>query len=117
MGAFDDFKKAAAPKPPTKHDVKSLGGMAVYVRDPSSADADEWRVYCHQNQGKAVPFAAKLCQLLLCTEDGSPLVPSGAQGLRELAGMSAAALDELSAICLPKVTPPTTEEVAELEKN
>jgi hypothetical protein len=115
--SFDELLKLAERKPAIAYTVKAWGGRQVYVRDPSSADVDRWRVYCAQNKDKPVPFSAKLVQLLLCDEAGELLVPQDDEALEALADSDASAIDEIAAFCLPMVNGGTNEEIEEIQKN
>jgi hypothetical protein len=114
---FDELLSLAKPKPPLEYHVKAWDGRKVYVRDPSSADVDEWRMYCSRNRERTVPFAAKLVQILLCDAAGERLVPQTDDALRALAGSDAAAINEISVYCLSLVNEPGDEEMEEAEKN
>lgn len=114
---FDELLDLAKLKGPLSLEVKAWGGRKVFVRDPSSADVDEWRMYCNQNKGKTVPFAAKLCQLMLCDEAGERIVPQDDEALEALAGVDADGIDEVSQFCLPLVNGAIDEEVDQIEKN
>jgi len=115
--SFDEILSLAARSGPIEYEVKAWGGRKVFIRDPSSADVDQWRVYCHANQGKGVPFSARLCQLLLCDEDGNRIVPQTDEALQALADSDAAAIAEIAEHCLPMVNAMTQEESEELQKN
>lgn len=115
--SFDALLDLAKPKPPLEYAVKAWGGRVVYVRDPSSADVDEWRMYCNRNRDRAVPFAAKLVSILLSDKDGNRLVPQTDEALAKLAAGDATAIDELSQLCLRLVAEPTSEAMEEAEKN
>lgn len=117
VSTFDEILSLAARKAPLALDVKAWGGRRVFVRDPSTADADEWRMYCNKHKDTAAPFSAKLAQIMLCDEKGDRIVPQDDEALQALADGSVAALDEIAAFCLPLVNNPTNEEVEEIQKN
>lgn len=114
---FDELLKLAERKPAIEYQVKAWGGQKVYVRDPSSADVDEWRVYCSRHKDETVPFSAKLCQIMLCDEKGERIVPQEAEALEALADADAGAIDEIAAFCLPMVNGATNDEIQEIQKN
>lgn len=115
--SFDQLLDLARPKPPAEYAVKAWGGRVVHLRDPSSADVDEWRVYCAKHRDQSVPFAAKLVSILLADKDGNRLVPQTDEALARLAASDAAAIDELSQHCLQLVAEPTHEDLEDAEKN
>lgn len=114
---FDELLELGARKPPQELKVQALGGRSVWIREPSSAEADEWRVYCQKHQGQSVPFFAKLVSLMLCDEDGKRVVPEGDAALAALAAGSSAWIDEVGRACLPYVKEPTIDDVEEIQKN
>lgn len=114
--SFDELLDLAKPKAPLEHHVKAWG-RTIYVRDPSSADVDEWRMYCSRNREKTVPFAAKLVQIMLCDKNGDRLVPQTDEALEALAASDAAAINEISTFCLTLVNEPGDEQMEEAEKN
>ncbi len=114
---FDELLSLAATKGPIPYTVKAWGNREVFVRDPSSADVDEWRMYCRRNQEKDVPFSAKLVQIMLCDENGDRVVPDDDEALAALAAGDAAGIDELANFCLPLVNGGTNEEIEEIQKN
>lgn len=115
--SFDDILGLAARKGPLEYAVKAWDGKTVLVRDPSSADVDEWRMYCRKNQDKIVPFSAKLCQIMLCDEAGERSIPQDEESLQALADGNPRAIDEIAKFCLPMVNDPGDEEIEELQKN
>lgn len=115
--SFDEILALAARKGPLEYQVKAWAGKVVHLRDPSSADVDEWKVYCHANQGKPVPFSAKLCQILLCDENGERIVPQNEDGLAALADVDAGAIEEIASFCIPLVNQATDDEIQEVQKN
>jgi hypothetical protein len=117
VSTFDELLKLAERKPAVEYHVKAWGGRKVFVRDPSSADVDEWRVYCSRHKDQSVPFSAKLCQIMLCDDQGERIVPQDAEALGALADGDAAAIDEIAAFCLPMVNGATNEEIEEIQKN
>jgi hypothetical protein len=112
---FDQLLDLAARKGPLEFTIKALGGHRVFVRDPSSADVDEWRMWCRNHQGGDKPMAAKLVQLLLCDSHGDRLVPQTDEALQDLADSNPRAIDEIAHFCLPLVNE-TTDEAMEEEK-
>jgi hypothetical protein len=115
--SFDELLALAAAKSPIAYTVKAWGDRQIYVRDPSSADVDEWRVYCSRNQNQSVPFSAKLVQLMLCDESGERVVPQDDEALAALADGDAAGIDEIAKFCLPLVNGGTNDEIEEIKKN
>jgi len=97
--------------------VKALGGRTVYLRHPTSADADQWRKYCHTHKDDEAPMSAKLLAILLSDEDGRPIVPQGSKAIEELARRSPAAIDEIAKVAIPMINEPTEEEVEAEIKN
>lgn len=115
--SFDELLELAKSKAPIPYEVKAWGGKKIYVRDPSSADVDEWRMYCNRNKDKSVPFSAKLAQIMLCDEAGERIVPQDDEALEALAAGDAAGLDEISQFCLPLINGGTDDEIEEIQKN
>ena len=114
INSFDDLLAALKPAgTPIEYAVKAWGGRKVYVRTPSSADADRWRFYCNAHRDGSKPLMAKLVQILLCDAHGTPIVPDEAEALDELASSHPRAIDEIAQFCLPLITDPTEEEVEE----
>jgi hypothetical protein len=114
--SFDELIDLAARKGPLEYEVKALGGKKVLVRDPSSADVDEWRMWCRNHQGGGKPMAAKLVQLLLCDEAGERTVPQTDEGLQQLADSNPKAIDEIAKFCLPLVNEPSEDDLEEEKK-
>lgn len=116
MLTFDQILELAKRKPAIPYTVKAWG-KEIFVRDPSSADADEWRLYCFQNKGKQVPVAAKMAQIMLCDAEGNRIVPDGEEALAALADMPAAGLDELFGFCQGLMDSPSDDDIEEERKN
>jgi hypothetical protein len=109
---FDELLDLAARKGPIEYEVKAWGGRKVFVRDPSSADVDEWRMYCSRNAAAGGrPFAAKLVSLMLCDEDGERIVPQTEEALAKLADGDPKAIDEIAKFCLPLVNEPSEDDL------
>ncbi len=115
MLKFDELLDLAARQGPIEFEVKAFGGRKVFVRDPSSADVDEWRMWCRNHQGGDRPMAAKLVQIMLCDAQGDRVVPQTDDALQQLADSNPRAIDEIAHFCLPLVSEPT-DEVLEEEK-
>lgn len=115
--SFDELLDLARPKGPIPYRVKAWGGREVLLRDPTSKDVDEWRFYCNRNRERAVPFAAKLCQILLCNEAGDRVVPQDDEALEALAAGDAAGISEIAEFASTLIAVPTDDEVEQLEKN
>ncbi len=114
--SFDELISLAALKGgPLELEVKSLGGRKVFVRNPSSADVDQWRMYCNKHQGGDAPLAARLVQIMLCDEHGNRTVPQTDEALAALAESDPKPIDEIAKFCLPLVNEPT-EQALEDEK-
>lgn len=113
--SFDELLDLAARGPALEVQVKALGGRTVHVRNPSSADVDEWRMWCNRHQAGDRPLAAKLVQIMLCDPDGNRTVPQTDEALAQLADRDPKVIDEIAKFCLPLVNEPT-EEVLEDEK-
>lgn len=116
MIKFDELLDLAARKGPLEYEVKAWGGRKVFVRDPSSADVDEWRVWCRNHIGGGKPMAAKLVQIMLCDEHGERIVPQTQEGLEQLADLNPRGIDELAAFCLQLVNEPSEEALEEEKK-
>jgi hypothetical protein len=114
--SFDELLDLAARKGPLECEVKAFGGKKVFVRDPSSADVDEWRMWCRNHQGGDRPMAAKLVQIMLCDEQGERVVPQTADGLQQLADSNPKAIDEIAKFCLPLVNEPSEDGLEEEKK-
>lgn len=116
---FDELLDLGRVKGPIAYQVKAWGGREIYVRDPSSADVDEWRMYCnrHKDSTTPVPFAAKLVQIMLCDDEGNRIVPQDEEALEALAATDAAGIDEISRFCMPIVNGVTDDEIEAIEKN
>lgn len=115
--SFDELLDLAVRKGPHEYQVKSLGGKTVYVRDPSSADVDAWRMHCNRHQSGDAPLAAKLVQLLLCDEEGERIVPQTEEALAKLADGDPRAIDEIAKFCLPLVNEPSDEDLENEKKD
>lgn len=114
--SFDELLDLAAVKGgPLAIQVKSLGGRTVHVRQPSSADVDQWRMWCSKHQAGDAPLAARLVQIMLCDEHGERVVPQTDEALEALAARDPRVIDEIAKVCLPLVNEPT-EEALEDEK-
>lgn len=115
---FDELLDLAARKGPIEFTVKAWGGKTIYLRDPSSADVDEWRMYCSRNQGASnKPFAAKLVQILLCDADGERVVPQTDEALAKLADSDPRAIDEIAKHALPLVNEPSEDDLENEKKD
>lgn len=114
--SFDELLDLASRKGPHEFTIKALGGQKIYVRDPSSADVDAWRMHCSKHQGGTAPLAAKLVQLLLCDEDGERVVPQTDEALAKLADGDPRAIDEIAKNCLPLVNEPSEDELEDEKK-
>jgi len=117
MLTFDELLDLAARKgAPLEYEVKAFGGKKVFIREPSSADIDEWRMWCRNHQGGDKPMAAKLVQILLCDQHGDRIVPQTDAALQQLADSSPRAIDEIAHFCLPLVNETTDQELEEEKK-
>jgi len=117
MITFDELLDLAARKGPIEVEVKALGGKKVFVRDPSSYDVDEWRMWCRNNQGGGKPMAAKLVQIMLCDKNGDRIAPQNDEGLQALADSNPKAIDEIAHFCLPLVNEPSEDDLEEEKKD
>lgn len=115
--SFDEILGLAARKGPLEYAVKAWDGKKIFVRDPSSADVDEWRMWCSRHRDGQKPLAAKLVQIMLCDESGEKVVPQDDDSLQALADGNPRAIDEIAKFCLPLVNEPGDEEIEELQKN
>lgn len=113
---FDEIMSLAARKGPFPVVVEAWGGKTVFIRDPSSSDVDEWRMYCSRNQSAATPFAAKLVQIMLCDESGEKIVPQTDEGMKALASLEPRGIDEIAKACLELVNDPTPQDIDEEKK-
>lgn len=113
---FDELLDLAARKGPVEYEVKAWGGRKVFLRDPSSGDVDDWRIYCSRNQAGGKPFAAKLVSLLLCDADGERIVPQTDEALAQLADSNAAAIDEIAKFALALVAEPSEDDLEQEKK-
>jgi hypothetical protein len=112
--SLDDLLAVLKPAgKPVPYKVKAWGGRTVYLRTPSSADADRWRFHVRAHKDASKPLTAKLAQILLCDASGNPIVPDDDAALDDLAASHPAALDEIAAVALPMINDPTDEEVEE----
>ena len=107
---------AAISGRPLELEVKSLGGRKVFVRNPTSADVDAWRMHCNKHQSGDAPLAARLLQILLCDEQGDQIVPQTPEALRALAASDPRVIDEIAKFCAPLVNEPTGEDLDEEKK-
>lgn len=115
--SFDELLDLAALKGgPLELEVKALGGRKVYVRNPTSADIDAWRMWANRNQNTGAPMAAKLVSIMLCDEHGDRIVPQSDEALAALAASDPKVIDEIAKFCLPLVNDPG-EEGIDAEKN
>jgi hypothetical protein len=116
--SFDELLDLAAIKGgPLDLEVKSLGGRKVFVRNPSSADVDQWRMYCNRHQSGDAPLAARLVQIMLCDERGRRTVPQTDEALAALAESDPRVVDEIAKFCLGLVNEPTEEALEEEKKD
>jgi hypothetical protein len=115
--SFDELLDLAARKGPHEFEVRALGGKKVYIRDPSSADVDAWRMHCSRHQSGDSPLAAKLVQLLLCDEEGERIVPQTEEALAKLADGDPKAIDEIAKLCLPLVQEPSEDDLENEKKD
>lgn len=116
MITFDDLLDLASRKGPIEITVKAMGGKTVLVRDPSSADCDEWRRWCFNNQSTGRPMAAKLVQIMLCDKDGEKVIPQTEEAFQQLADSDPRMIDEIAKACIPLVNEPSDDDL-EKEKN
>jgi hypothetical protein len=114
--SFDELLDLAVRKGPHEYEVKALGGKKIYVRDPSSADVDAWRMHCSRHQSGDAPLAAKLVQLLLSDESGERIVPQTDEALAKLADGDPRAIDEIAKFCLPLVNEPSEDDLENEKK-
>lgn len=114
---FDELLDLAARKAPLEYQVRAWGGRKIYLRDPSSADVDEWRMYCSRNQATSKPFAAKLVSLLLCDGEGERIVPQTDEAVAQLADGDAAAIDEIAKFALALVAEPSDDDLEQEKKD
>lgn len=114
---FDELLDLAKRKGPIEYEVKAWGGRKVLLRDPSSADVDEWRMWCSKHQDGSKPLAAKLVQILLCDDQGERIVPEGDDALQALADSSPRAIDEIAKFALQFVSEPTEQDIDDIQKN
>ena len=116
--SFDELLDLAALKGgPLELEVKSLGGRKVFVRNPSSGDVDQWRMWCNKHQSGDAPLAARLVQLMLCDERGERTVPQTDEALEALAASAPKVIDEIARFCVPLMQDPTEEQVEEEKKD
>jgi hypothetical protein len=112
--SFDDLLAVLKPAgTPVPYQVKAWGGRTVYLRTPSSADADRWRFHVQAHKDGSKPLIAKLLQILLCDANGNHIIPDDESALDDLASSHPAAIDEIGAVALPMINDPTAEEVEE----
>lgn len=118
MLTFDELLDLAAINGgPLELELKSLGGRKVFVRNPTSADVDAWRMHCNRHQAGDAPLAARLVQIMLCDEHGQPVVPQTPDALARLAGSDPRVIDEIAKFCAPLVNePPDTDARLDAEK-
>lgn len=114
---FDELLDLSSRKGPFEYQVKAWGGRQVYLRDPSSADVDEWRMYCSRHQTGGAPFAAKIVQIMLCDAEGERVVPQTAEALAKLADGDPKAIDEIAKFCLPLMNEPSEDELDDAKKD
>jgi hypothetical protein len=89
----------------------------VFVRNPSSGDVDQWRMWCNKHQSGDAPLAARLVQLMLCDERGERTVPQTDEALEALAASEPKVIDEIARFCVPLMNDPTEEQVEEEKKD
>lgn len=114
--SFDELLNLAVRKGPHEFEIRALGGKKIYVREPSSADVDAWRMHCSRHQSGDAPLAAKLVQLLLCDEEGEQIVPQTAEALAKLADGDPKTIDEIAKHCLPLVNEPSEDDLENEKK-
>lgn len=117
MLTFDEILELAKTRKPAIPFHVKAWGRDVFVRDPSSADADAWAYYAFRNKDREVPFAAKLAQIMLCDEEGNRVVPQTDDALEALADLPPAGLRELWDFCIPLVSNPSDGDVEAERKN
>ena len=110
---LDSMPRGGEPMP---FDSKTLG-RRVYFRQPTSEDVDRYRLHCFHLQKTPGPLNAKLVQLFLCNEDGSPVVPDDPAAVAELASRQAKFIDELANFIRPYVDEPTDKDLEDAAKN
>lgn len=114
IASLDDLLAALKPAgAPVPYQVKAWGGRTVYLRTPSSADADKCRGYLARHRDGSAPVYAKVVQILLCDKAGTPIVPDDDEGLDALASSHPAAITEIGEFGLTLINAPTDEEVEE----
>jgi len=113
---FEELLAAAPRQKPIAYHCKAFG-RDVLLRDPTSSDIDEWRMYCQKNIGNSVPFAAKLLQILLCDEQGERIVPQDDEALAAIGEMDAAGVTEIGEFAAGLMKSPTDEDIEEIQKN
>lgn len=111
---LDSMPEAGTVVPVT---VKSLGGKQVFFRQPSSRDADAWRVYCGDKSSGPRAVSARLVQMLLCDESGQLVIPQDEDALEELASRTPQIIDEIAKAIFPFVKEPTDDELREVAGN
>ncbi len=112
---FDELLDLAARDgKPMEIEIRSLG-KKVFIRNPSSADVDEWRLYANRNQGTGKPMAAKVVQIMLCDQFGERLVPQTDEALAALADGNPKVIDEIALRCMPLLKEPSDDDL-ETEK-
>lgn len=115
--SFDELLDLAAVKGgPLEVEIKSLGGRKVHIRNPSSADVDQWRMYCNRHQAGDAPLAARLVQIMLCDANGNRTVPQTDEALAALGDSDPRVIDEIAKVCLPLVNEPADEDLDDEKK-
>lgn len=97
--------------------IKALGGRKVFFRQPSSLEADQWRVYCGDKSQGPRPISAKLVQLLLCDESGRSIVPQTDDALEEMASRQPQVVDEIAKHIFPFVREPSDADLEAVAGN
>ena len=114
---FDEILDLAKRPGPLEYTVKAWGDRKIYVRNPSSADVDQWRMWCSRHQAGDAPLAARLVQIMLCDENGERIIPDGQESLDALADGRPDAIDEIAKFCLPLVSEPSDQQIDDIQKN
>ncbi len=98
---FDELLDLAARDgKPLEIEIRSLG-KKVFIRNPSSADVDEWRLWANRNQGTGKPMAAKVVQIMMCDQFGERIVPQTDEALAVLADGNPKVIDEIASSACP----------------
>ena len=113
---FDELLDLAARDgKPMEIEIRSLG-KKVFIRNPSSADVDAWRIYANRNQAAGKPMAAKVLQIMLCDQFGERLVPQTDEALAALADGNPKVIDEIALQCMPLLKEPSDDDLENEKK-